>query len=58
MDAVGGGNGRRVSLGQRRLAVDLGLVLGESLLEALDFGQEVLDEALMPLEQVKQRLRA
>ena len=35
---------------------DLGFVLGEALLEALDFGVEVLDETLLPFEQIQQLL--
>ena len=56
LDTVGGGGGRWVGWGGGRLPENLGVVLGEPLLETLDFGVEVLDEALLPTKLIEQRL--
>ncbi len=57
VDAVRKGRGRRVGCGAAGLLENRGFILGESLLEALDLGVEVLEEALLPLEQVEHLLR-
>ena len=50
VDTIGGGRGRGIGWAGGRFPENLGFVLGQSLLEALDFGVEVLDETLLPFE--------
>jgi hypothetical protein len=54
VEAVGGGGGLRRGFGGCGLLENVGFVLGESLLETLEFVVEVLDETLLAFEEIEQ----